>query len=372
MKIGLIINSMSGGGAERVVQTLSAHYLYKGHEVYIFFLDADAEVYHIDKRVQLIRLKSSAFKYGAGMLFFLPVQAVELYYALKAHRIDCAISFLVRSNITFSLLAIFYKKNVCISERNYSELQYNKFGVKNLIMNWLIRMTYRKATRIVCISNGIADSLTEFYAIDRKILVTIYNPIDLVAIHLQSQVGGHFHFVSGLRYFITAGRLIRQKDHVTLIQAFSIVAAKEENVRLIILGEGPERDALEKLCFDLGLSKKVFLLGFVENPYWYFSKSDVFVFSSLFEGFGNVLVEAMALGLPVISTNCLSGPSEILEQGRSGVLVDVKDHHAMGNAMLALLQDDDKYYFFKTRSLQRASQFDVNIIGEQYIEAMCV
>jgi glycosyltransferase involved in cell wall biosynthesis len=80
----------------------------------------------------------------------------------------------------------------------------------------------------------------------------------------------------------------------------------------------------------------------------------------------------MALGLPVISTNCLSGPSEILEQGRSGVLVDVKDHHAMGNAMLALLQDDDKYYFFKTRSLQRASQFDVNIIGEQYIEAMCV
>jgi glycosyltransferase involved in cell wall biosynthesis len=133
-----------------------------------------------------------------------------------------------------------------------------------------------------------------------------------------------------------AGRLTRQKDFATLLRAFALVL-KRRPVRLLLLGDGPERKRLESLAAELGISAVVDFYGFVANPFPFIARSDLFVLSSAWEGFGNVLVEAMALGVPVVSTDCPSGPREILHDGTLGPLVAVADHTALAEAILATL-----------------------------------
>ncbi|NJK27869.1 MAG: glycosyltransferase, partial [Coleofasciculaceae cyanobacterium SM2_3_26] len=137
------------------------------------------------------------------------------------------------------------------------------------------------------------------------------------------------------------GRLVDQKDFATLIRAFSIVK-KVRKSRLVILGTGPNKPRLEALIEELDLRDDVDLPGFVENPFKYMARASVFVMSSAWEGFGNVLVEAMAVGTPVVSTDCRSGPSEILDNGKYGALVPVGDAEAMARAILDVIAGKQK------------------------------
>jgi glycosyltransferase involved in cell wall biosynthesis len=156
------------------------------------------------------------------------------------------------------------------------------------------------------------------------------------------------------------GRLTAAKDFPTLVRAFAVVRAQRP-ARLVIVGDGEERGALLDLAKTLGIEKDMRLTGFDTNPYRYMSRSAVFVLSSQWEGFGNVLVEAMALGTPVVSTNCESGPAEILEDGRWGKLVPVKDHRALATAILHTLAQPGP------DARKRAEDFSVDRIVEEYL-----
>jgi glycosyltransferase involved in cell wall biosynthesis len=138
--------------------------------------------------------------------------------------------------------------------------------------------------------------------------------------------------------FVTVGRLIEQKDHSTLLQAFASLR-KQRNARLLVLGEGEARPQLERLAGSLGLRNDVSLPGFADNPYAYMSRAAGFVLSSAREGLPTVLIEALALGVPVISTDCPSGPREILKDGTLGALVPVGDVSALAGAMNRILDD---------------------------------
>ena len=162
------------------------------------------------------------------------------------------------------------------------------------------------------------------------------------------------------------GRLTQAKDFPTLIRAFALVR-KKHPARLMILGEGEERSKLETLVQELGLEKEVSLPGFVDNPYKYMKRAAVFVLSSKWEGFGNVLVEAMALGTPVVSTNCPSGPAEILENGRWGRLVPVGDVYALAEAIIETL--DEEHH---PDVANRAKDFAVELAVEKYINVLGV
>jgi len=161
------------------------------------------------------------------------------------------------------------------------------------------------------------------------------------------------------------GRLVMQKDFPTLIQAFALVRQRCP-ARLTILGEGEKRPQLEALVRELGLEAEVSLPGFVQNPYAYMARSAVFVLSSAWEGFGNVVAEAMAVGTSVVSTDCQSGPAEILEGGRYGKLVSVGDVAALAEAILATLSQPTDPEVLR----QRSRAFSVDLVVDQYLEVL--
>jgi glycosyltransferase involved in cell wall biosynthesis len=197
---------------------------------------------------------------------------------------------------------------------------------------------YPRADAIVAVSRGVADDLARFAGLPRDVIRVIYNPV--VGADLPRMAGepvDHPWFRPGeLPVILGAGRLSRQKDFPTLIRAFAEVR-RARPARLVILGDGAQRAELEALVRTLGLADAVALPGFTSNPYAHMARAAVFVLSSRFEGFPNVLVEALAVGTPVVATDCPSGPAEILERGRHGRLVPVGQADALARALLATL-----------------------------------
>ena len=202
----------------------------------------------------------------------------------------------------------------------------------------LVQRLYPRADAIAGVSNGVADDLARTAQIDRARLTTLYNPVvspRLIA--LSAAPVDHDWLAAGEPPVVLAvGRLVREKNFADLIDAFARLRACRA-ARLLILGEGPERDALQAQIATLGLGDDVALPGWADNPYAYMRRSAIFVLCSLFEGLGIVLIEAMACGCPVVSTDAPSGPREILDHGRHGPLVAMHDPGALAAAMAATL-----------------------------------
>lgn len=207
----------------------------------------------------------------------------------------------------------------------------------------LIRYIYPLADDIVAVSQGVAKDLARITGLPVERIKVIYNPI--VSSELTEKAKepvDHPWFAPGEPPVVLAvGRLVEQKDFYTLIRAFDQVR-KRQKARLVILGSGPQQPTLESFITELGLESDVALLGFLPNPYAYMARAGVFVLSSIWEGFGNVLVEAMATGTPVVSTNCESGPAEILNHGQYGWLTPVGDSNALAEAIIKVLSNGAK------------------------------
>lgn len=204
----------------------------------------------------------------------------------------------------------------------------------------LAHFLYPFADRIVAVSQGTAMDLAKVIRIDPDSIACIYNPIVSTALIDQSKEAvDHPWFVAGAwPVIIAVGRLEPQKNFTLLIQAFARLRAQTP-ARLVILGDGGERDMLAALVSKMGLDDDVALLGFVPNPHAYVAKATVMVLSSDFESLANVVIEAMAVGTPVIATDCPSGPAEALNGGACGTLVPVGDLEEMSAAMLKVLQE---------------------------------
>jgi glycosyltransferase involved in cell wall biosynthesis len=204
----------------------------------------------------------------------------------------------------------------------------------------LVRHLFSLADDVVAISGGVADDITAITGLPRERLHVIYNPAFDAALLARTDPQQSPHpwlNGSGPPVLLGVGKLKPQKDFPTLLRAFANVRAAMP-AKLIILGEGNGHAALAQLASDLGVAGDVDLHGFVENPYPFYRRASVFVLSSAWEGFGNVIVEAMASGCPVVSTDCPSGPAEILDGGRFGRLVPVGDAAAMTAAIVATLK----------------------------------
>ncbi len=200
-----------------------------------------------------------------------------------------------------------------------------------------LRRMYPRADAIVCVSAGVAEDLRRYLTLPAGRITIIHNPIqtrvDEPAARLHPWLSDR-----GQTVILGAGRLSPQKDFMTLIHAFALLSDLPDH-RLMIIGEGPERAHLEREIARLGIIERVTLPGFVTNPRACMAASALFVLSSAWEGFGNVLVEAMAMGTPVVSTDCPSGPREILQDGALGPLVPVGDAPALARAIRQSLID---------------------------------
>jgi glycosyltransferase involved in cell wall biosynthesis len=236
----------------------------------------------------------------------------------------------------------------------------NRVRLVPLACRWFLH----HADAVVAVSQGVASDLAEHAPKCRPRIKVIYNPIITPDLLTQGKESlDHPWFEAGRPPVVLGvGRLAKQKDFATLIRAFALVR-KQRHARLLILGEGDERSRLESLVAELGLSEDVSLPGYEENPYKYMSRSALFVLSSAWEGFGNVLVEALAVGASVLATDCKDGPREILEAVGRGRLVPVADVEAMAREMQTLLDE-------KAAPPDALREFTLEYIADQYADLL--
>ena len=234
-------------------------------------------------------------------------------------------------------------------------------------VRWMARLFYPAADAVVAVSRGVADDLVEGLGLPRAKIRVIFNPAVTPGLAEKAAFDpGHPWLAKGSPPVILgAGRLTAQKDFPTLIRAFDRVR-QARRARLMILGEGEERGRLEGMIESLQMGDAAALPGFTPNPYAWMSRASVFALSSAWEGFGVVLVESMACGTPVVSTDCVAGPAEILEDGKYGRLVPVGDERALAEAILATLENPPQASLLR----RRAADFSVERIGEQYLEVL--
>lgn len=375
MKIAVFIYSLGGGGAERVVSQLIPYLENNGFDVYLVLMNNTC-VYPFQTKIKPFFLENSkATENSVLKLLKIPFLAYKYHIFLKKNKINKSFSFLTRPGFISVLTKWFNKKRtIIISERSYSSNQYGSNNLKSWMNNFLIQKLYPKADLIIANSNGNAQDLITNYNVPRYKITTIYNPISIEAIFAIEPIKDFFD----TNYFnlVSVGRLNRGKNHHLLIKSLEFF--KLQKVRLYIFGDGILKDELEKTIQDLKLENYVFLMGFESNIYKYLKAADLFVFSSNHEGFPNVILEAMACELPIVSTNCPSGPNEIFKVNTDydfsdnvvtdyGILVPRNNIKKMVEAINHLMQNKKYYQNCKTQVVKRVADFEVNKILEKFV-----
>ena len=335
-RLAIFLPALIEGGAERIMLNLAAGFAARGHAVDLVLAKAEGPyLSHVPPSVRLVELnlrKVSMFR----TLTSLP--ALTRY--LRKERPDALLSGLHANIIAvWSVLFSGRRQRVAISEHSTFSHQNRLLPVwYGRVMHQLVRRFYPLANEIIAVSQGVAEDLSRVSGVPRSRIRVIYNPIITPEIQAKAREPlEHPRFLPGQPpVVLAAGRLAPEKDFDILIQAFAKMR-QDLDARLLILGEGEKRGELEALIGSLYLERDVELPGFVHNPYAYMAKASLFVLSSRWEGLPTVLVEALHCGAPVISTDCPSGPREILEEGRYGLLVPVGDVDSMARAMRAVL-----------------------------------
>ena len=334
MRIALLVPTFEIGGVERVFTNLANGLHQCGAEVDLVVGWAGGEMAKsLERDIRVFDLCSRR------MMKSIP----RLAKYLRTRKPEAAIAAMTHcSAAAVAARAISGQETMIIgTEHNtMSRIRENTAGLKYRLMPRWSRWALDLADVVVAVSSGVADDLSAQTGIARESIRVIYNPV--INNGLYSAAGAeidHPWFQPGEPPVILGvGRLDRQKDFSMLVRAFRIV--RDHRVaRLVILGEGPDRSEIEQTIADNGLLGDVVLPGSEVNPYRFMKHSALLAMSSRWEGFGMVLVEALALGVPVVSTNCTHGPAEILCDGRFGVLVPVGDEKAMAQSLLLALDD---------------------------------
>jgi len=369
MHFAFIINNLCGGGAERVVQTLATHWCENHHTVSIILLDHSTQVYQFSSEVKMYRLASGLVCKGQARILLMPLQALELSRLLRRISPDGVMSVLVRANLVHLMTKMWgNKKRVVISERTITNKNYQQDTFSGRSMLRLIQHYYPRADRILAISGGVRDALANL-GVSEKLITVVHNPQDIDQIRAKAVLPVEHWSAPPVPTLVTCSRLAPEKDIPTLLRALAVVNTKTP-AHLVVLGSGPEEAALKRCAADLGIAGRVSWLGWRENPFQIIRNCQVFLLGSLFEGFGNVVVEALACGVPVISTDCPGGPREILYPEHGGRLVPMGDSEAMAKEILNLLSDAGLRNRLAEAAVVRADDFRIEKIAPQYSSLM--
>jgi glycosyltransferase involved in cell wall biosynthesis len=360
-KLVLLFTSFNIGGIERSMVNLSHQFTAAGIDVVLVVLRKEGPLLDmLPPDIQVVDLKERK-----NTFFALP----KLVRALSAIQPDAVLA--AHPNINFIAIwsRFFIRKRISlvISERsNLTMASQSSNRLSLRLRPFLERLFYPLADGIVAVSSALADDIANKTGIPRNKISVIYNPVysERLPALMNETVPAHL-FPPAIPIILGVGRLVKVKDFKTLILAFAAVRASRP-VKLIILGEGSSRKELEALIKELSLENDVCLPGAVINPFAYMSKASVVVLSSRYEGFPNVIAESLACGTPVVSTNCETGPAEILDNGRFGKLVPVGDYRAMAKAIEETLESPPDAKILR----QRASFFSASHSARQYSELL--
>jgi len=377
-KLVILISSLVQGGAERRASSLGNDLAEKGYRVDLITLDSGVN-FSISGKVnyhQVSALDAHANK--LVKLFYTPYQVIKLRKLIKEINPDIVLSFLERPNLLNVLLKNNLKYKSIASVRSFPSISYKK-GFHGFIFKKFLRHIAKKADKIIANSEQTVKDLVENFNSDPEKTVVIYNPYDIEEIkNLTKEAVNHPWFQENVPIVISSGRLVEQKGQWHLIRAFSEIR-KKTKARLIILGDGKLEEYLKKLARELAIENEVAFLGWKKNPFKYIAKSSVFAFPSLYEGFPNALVEAMICGVSVISSDCFSGPREILGDDEYGILFPVcdgklygakdpltKEENTLALGISKLLENKELREEYKIKALERVKDFSKERIIPEY------
>ncbi len=302
----VIPNLKIGGGAERIAAEVGTKLNERGHDVSFLTIYDEKPMYDFEGELTVLNKERADYPLEFSWNVFRTAKKIN--EVCERRGIETVISFLLQGNLSAVLSKMLFRNEarIVVSVRNNPLMKEKKEQEQ---VKWL----YPKADKVVALSKGVEHILQKDFSLQKT--TTIYNLQDIDKFRKLGEKDvkkEHESFFDNHFVFITVGSLTKQKGHWYLLRCFKRVVEHNENTALIILGEGELREKLEKLSNELNLNERVFMPGNVENVFPYLRRSDCFVLPSIYEGFGNVITEALSQDLPVISTDCVAGPREIL------------------------------------------------------------
>jgi glycosyltransferase involved in cell wall biosynthesis len=357
-KISIVLPNLGGGGAEKLHIYLANEWVSKGYNIEFILLRKEG-IYLplLDPSISVVNLNASRIRNA-----IIPL-AKQLYKSRP--KIVLAAMWPLTLVAVFSWILSGKIGKLFLSEHeNLSQTYIRQLRTNTNVLKNSIRFIYPIASGVVAVSKGVKDDLCLLGNLSFNEIKVIYNPaaIGISAIRETHEVRDLLWGGDVEQRILTVGRLTYEKDHKTLIEAFALIP-KKLNMKLIILGEGPLRKELSNLINVFDLKDRISMPGFTTDPYPWYRSADLFVLSSRWEGFGNVIVEALECGLPVVSTKCPSGPGEILENGKYGTLVPTQDPAALAKAIINCLSTVHN----REKLIRRAGDFSVTKISDEYL-----
>jgi glycosyltransferase involved in cell wall biosynthesis len=384
-RIAICINSLDMGGAERVVLTL-IEYISQHIPVHLVCLERSA-AYPVDSRIPVhVLSKMTGKESNLYKLFMLPVLAFRLKRLCKKFLIQVVQSHLSRGNYVNLISKMMGAPQHTQIVIHGIASEYLKKGLKGIINILFIKKLFVNAQVVIVNSLGVKSDLSQYLHTKKNIRV-IANPFNIQDILQKRQKKTEtqeYNFSPAIDYIISIGRLLASKRHIDLLTAFQDILRTHKSCEVLILGEGEEKQNLNAFIKRYNLTGKVHLLGRVQNPYKYLYRSSVFVSASEAESFGNVLIESMACGCPVVAADCSYGPREILapdsdpefrldsriEEAQYGILVPVRDPELLAAAIKRLLENKQMRKNYIEKAFVRCRDFDINKIGKLYREIL--
>ena len=356
IKIALIGFRLSEGGSERVMANLSVFFEKQGIEVHNIIIEDGVSYPFGGKLINIGLIKN---KKNDILNKFKRLNALRNH--LNSNTFDYIIDFRYRTKFIqeFILSKFIYNATTIYTIHSYL--------IEHYIPNnsLIARFFYGNCFANVAITRKVEQLISEKH--NFKNTVTIYNPVNLEEIDIKKNdnINIDFEFIIGIGQFVND---IKQFDKLILSYAKSILP--ESNVNLVILGDGDRKSYLQNICKDLNILDKVHFFGYQDNPYKYLKKSKFLVLSSKHEGMPNVILEALACEVPVVSFDCLSGPSEMIIDKKNGLLVENQDVDKLSEAMNLFLKDQKLYDFCKSNTLSSLEPFLIEKIGKQWLDLM--
>lgn len=365
----ILLPSMHTGGSERVILNILKHHDRKRMNFRLILLLKKGELLsEVPEDIPVQAVEKILPIPGTGWLSF-----IELIRLARREAPDVILSFLWYANFV-ALLAKVVGRLDCrlvVSERSSFLGSQEGFGIE-LFRKLIARYLYRYSDSVLVNSKGLREQLQDLFHMNAEKIHVIYNPVDWEEIGELSrgEVQSDW-FREKIPIVVGIGRLHPAKGFTYLLRAIKILVDGDCPCRLVLVGgvgagRSSEKEEIDRIIGKLGLEKFVWLTGHQENPYKFLSKATVFVLSSLYEGFPNVILESFSLGIPVVSTRCPTGPEELIDNGVDGFLVKTRNPVALANAIRNLIRDPGLREKIGKAGKRKADQFDVRKIVRAY------
>jgi N-acetylgalactosamine-N,N'-diacetylbacillosaminyl-diphospho-undecaprenol 4-alpha-N-acetylgalactosaminyltransferase len=299
----------------------------------------------------------------------IPYHILALASLVRQKQAKMVLSLMEQANIINLLAASFTGHPAVISQHTNPRQQYEGKGLLGKVISQTSARVYPKAARIIAVSNGIKEIIVSDYKLHAPRIAVIPNPVNTASVGKMSKKEPSIA-LSG-DYLLHVGRLnVKTKAHDTLLNAFKKLHSFHPDLKLILVGDGPDKEQIQAMVNNLDLADSVILAGWQDNVYPFMARAKALVLCSRYEGWPNVLVEAMACGCPVIATDCQTGPREILGDNEYGLLVPVDDPEALARSVEELLTDKSRRAYFQEQARKRAQDFDLEQIGSKYVRLL--